>query len=171
MTKPKPDSEAILHDQRIASEFIVKDKRDRFLNLAACRRLDSSGKVVVASRKKFAKYRQMMANLEHWLDPRCPRLSLGKGTPHAEARRALAAASSQSSVYVMSNDEHIDGLTMDLAHVLKHLSANDVYGTLVVNAAYSTAYYEQCELEDLTQMLSAKPTGPLGRPRSCDFCD
>ncbi len=158
MTKPNQDSEAISHDQRIASAFIVTNTRGRFLSLAACRRLDSSGKVVVASRKKLAKYRQMMANLEHWLDPRCPRLSLGTGTPHAEARRALAAASSQSSVYVMSHDERIDGLTMDLDLVLKHLSENDVYGALVVNATYSTAYYEQCELEDLTQILSAIPS-------------
>ena len=58
---------------------------------------------------------------------------------------------------IMSYDEQIDGVTMDLNDALMHLAKHYVYGTLLVSATHSLAYYEQCELADLTRLLSAVP--------------
>lgn len=146
----------IEHDTQVAKAFIQAGKRDRFLSTAACRECDSTGKVTAASRKKLNKYQSMLANLEHWLDPERTRLPIGRHTQHADAKQAFAQRTANLTVYVMSCDDSLDGRILSLEHILEQLSKRDIHGTLAVSIDGCLAYYEQCELAELTQLLSSK---------------
>lgn len=146
--------ELISHDARIAKAFIRPDKRDRFVDHSASRQLDADGRIAIASRKKFGKYRVMLASMDRWFDPRCPSVPLGVRADYAGVRAAFAASDSGSSVYVMSIDAHLDGMMMGLDHVLDYLSKYSIDGALIVNASHSLAYYEQSELDAMTRLLS-----------------
>ncbi len=141
----------------IAGAFIGRDNRRRFVSNAASRKFDASGQLSTGSRKKVAKYRQMLSSLEHWLDPRCKRLPISSATQHDCARQSFSTRGSESGVYVMSCDHTIDGTTMEVDEVLSYLTQKKPHGTLLVALNLSVAYFEQSELDDLTQLLLRVP--------------
>lgn len=140
---------------RIARAFIASGKRDRFMSLAASRVLVPGKQAKIASKKLHSKYRQMLANLDHWLDPRRTRLPLDTSQPYPEVRKAFSRHGAESGVYVMSHAPEIDGRVMGLDEALAFLATDYVYGTLIVEPTSALAYYEQCERRAMSKLLSA----------------
>lgn len=100
----------------------------------------------------------MLASFEYWLDQRCENLLPSSGSRHEAAKSAFLNSGQADRVYVLSEDNAIDGLWMKLAEVLEHLANHQVYGTLIVSQDASIAYYEQCELASMTELLAALPS-------------
>jgi hypothetical protein len=146
----------IQQESAIARDFILPARRDRFLELASTRGIKPDGKPSPRELKRRRKYCQMMANLEHWFDPRCKQLSITANDQHSAARSRLGKLGASADAFVMSEDRKIDGRILDLEEVLLYLARNDTYGTLVAWSEHGVAYYEQSELAALTRVLLAQ---------------
>lgn len=143
------------HEAAIARAFIRPHRRSRFLELAGARKIAQPGTLGPNDWKRRSRYATMLANFEHWFDPRCGQLPFETNDPHAEARSRLARLGVSWSVYVMSEDAAIDGRETALTEVFSYLATTPSYGTLVVCGEHRAAYYEQCELAALTRLVLA----------------
>jgi hypothetical protein len=144
----------------IAKAFIETSRRERFLEVARTRRAGPKRNMTPKELKHRSKYSTMMANLEHWFEPRCNEFAITAHDQHSEARSKLSKLGASNEWYVMSDDHGIDGQWMSLEDALSHLAENTVYGTLIVGRGTDVAYYEQSELAKMTRILL-----PVGRSR------
>lgn len=140
-------------ESAIVKAFILPERRARFLEVASTRKIKRKGSLTPRELKRDGKYRQMLANLEHWFDPRCKQFLITANDQHSEAKSKLAKLGASGDAYVMSEDHMIDGRTMDTEEIFSCLARSHAYGTLVVWLEHEAAYYEQPELASLTRVL------------------
>lgn len=139
-------------ERAIAQAFIRPDRRDRFVELAGSRSLDRVDRPSPREIKRRSRYTTMLANLEHWFDPRCRVVAIDG---HSHATRVLAELGVPGEGYAMSADHQLDGRVLGWGEAFSHLAERYVYGTLIVSVASGVAYYEQSELAKLTRILCA----------------
>jgi hypothetical protein len=149
-------------ERAIAKDFILPARRARFLEVAKAREIEWEGNLTPQKLKRRGKYREMIANLEHWLDPACKQLPITMPDQHPEARSKLAKLGVSASAYVMSEDREIDGRVMDLDEALSYLARSHTHGTLLFWLEHGVIYYEQSELAALTRVVLAR--GRISEP-------
>ena len=142
------------YEERFARSFILPERRDRFISLAADRQLPP--KLDRKSMKRRGKFRSMLAGLEHWLALGQENVEYRASEPGEELLTALSGLGAPEDCYVLSESRAWDGRFGSLEEVIRVLPDEEVGSSLVVCLPESLAYYYHGEMADLSGILSKK---------------
>ena len=140
------------YEGRFARSFIVREKRDRFISFASTRFVRRTASPV--GMKRWARYAQMLSNLELWLIRRANLSVLTAPNPETErVLHRLEKLGASEECYVMSLDRRRDGQFFPLADALQSCSHGDNHSSLLICCPESLAYYWHGEVVGASAIL------------------
>lgn len=143
---------AVEYERKFARAFLIPSKRDRFLRLASARGLPS--RTNQAGLKHWAKYRQMLPNLEHDLLEEVTLSAQQTSTLTMEqVLDRLERLRAPDDCYAMSVSKTIDGRFLPLADAIHSLSDGDSHTALLICSPDSLAYYWHGEAAAVSAIL------------------